>query len=113
MAVALYARVSTKDKRQDTENQLLQLRALCQQQGWTIYGEYVDRKTLTGRMAVDRRHAGHGYGRDLLLDALTKAFEAARSVASLAIVVDAFRRGATGRAAMRLWRSGLLEMRGC
>ena len=45
--------------------------------------------TLIGRMAVDRRYAGHGYGRDLLLDALTKALEAARSVASLAIVVDA------------------------
>ena len=45
MRVALYARVSTKDKGQDTENQLLQLRAFCKQQGWTIYGEYVDQKT--------------------------------------------------------------------
>jgi DNA invertase Pin-like site-specific DNA recombinase len=45
MRVALYARVSTKDKGQDTENQLLQLRQFCQQQGWIITGEYVDQKT--------------------------------------------------------------------
>jgi len=45
MRVALYARVSTKDKGQDTENQLLQLRHFCQQQGWVIAGEYVDQKT--------------------------------------------------------------------
>ena len=45
MTVALYARVSTKDKGQDTENQLLQLRQFCRQQGWEIVGEYVDQKT--------------------------------------------------------------------
>ena len=32
-----------KDKRQDTENQLSQLRQFCESQGWTITGEYVDR----------------------------------------------------------------------
>ena len=45
MRVALYARVSTKDKGQDTENQLLQLRHFCQQQGWAVVQEYVDQKT--------------------------------------------------------------------
>ena len=45
--------------------------------------------TLIGRLAVDRRHAGQGYGRDLLLDALTRAFEVTPTVASLAVVVDA------------------------
>ncbi len=45
MNVALYARVSTRDKGQDTENQLMQLRAFSAQQGWTVYEEYVDRKT--------------------------------------------------------------------
>jgi DNA invertase Pin-like site-specific DNA recombinase len=49
MWIALYARVSTKDRGQDTENQLLQLRQFCQQQGWVIAGEYVDQKT--GRTA--------------------------------------------------------------
>jgi DNA invertase Pin-like site-specific DNA recombinase len=43
MKIALYARVSTKDKRQDTENQLIQLRAFADSQGWTISAEYVDR----------------------------------------------------------------------
>lgn len=45
MKVALYARVSTKDKGQDTENQLAQLRDFAKAQGWTVTGEYVDRAT--------------------------------------------------------------------
>ena len=45
--------------------------------------------TLIGRLAVDRRYAGQGYARDLLLDALTRAFEVTPTVASLAVVVDA------------------------
>ena len=32
-----------KDKRQDTENQLSQLRQFCESQGWAISHEYVDR----------------------------------------------------------------------
>lgn len=43
--------------------------------------------TLLGRLAVDRRHQGKGYGRHLLADAL---FRAVRSeIASFAVVVDA------------------------
>lgn len=42
MKTALYARVSTKDK-QETENQLRQLRQFAATQGWTITAEYVDR----------------------------------------------------------------------
>lgn len=49
MRVALYGRVSTKDKGQDVENQLLQLREFCERQGWTVHREYVDLKT--GRTA--------------------------------------------------------------
>jgi DNA invertase Pin-like site-specific DNA recombinase len=41
--IALYARVSTKDKGQDHENQLLQLKAFAKTQGWTITQEYVDK----------------------------------------------------------------------
>src|SRR5450755_3814055 len=44
-SVALYARVSTKDGRQDTENQLIALRDYCAKHGWTIAGEYVDHET--------------------------------------------------------------------
>jgi DNA invertase Pin-like site-specific DNA recombinase len=40
--IVLYARVSTKDKGQDTRNQLAQLREFCASQHWTITQEYVD-----------------------------------------------------------------------
>ena len=40
--VVLYARVSTKDKKQDTRNQLEQLRNFCASQDWTIAREYID-----------------------------------------------------------------------
>jgi DNA invertase Pin-like site-specific DNA recombinase len=42
MRVAVYARVSTKDKGQETENQLIQLRAFAATQKWTIVHEFVD-----------------------------------------------------------------------
>lgn len=45
MNIASYARVSTKDRGQDTENQLLQLRQFCHQQGWTVVQEYVDQES--------------------------------------------------------------------
>ena len=43
--VALYARVSTKDGRQDTENQLLALREYCAKQAWEIADEYIDHES--------------------------------------------------------------------
>jgi DNA invertase Pin-like site-specific DNA recombinase len=43
--VAIYARVSTKDKGQDAENQLRQLREFSALQGWTSVREYVDHET--------------------------------------------------------------------
>jgi GNAT superfamily N-acetyltransferase len=43
--------------------------------------------TLLGRLAIDRRHQGKGYGRFLLADAL---FRSVRSeIASFAVIVDA------------------------
>jgi len=45
VSVALYARVSTKDKGQDTENQLRELRQFAEKQGWVVLGEFVDRAT--------------------------------------------------------------------
>lgn len=42
--IAIYSRVSTKDKGQDTENQLRQLRDFSsKQEAWTVVHEYVDR----------------------------------------------------------------------
>src|ERR1019366_841919 len=43
MKTAIYARVSTKDGRQDAENQLNQLRTCAATQGWEIVHEYVDK----------------------------------------------------------------------
>ncbi len=43
MRVAIYARVSTKDGRQDNENQLRQLRKFAASQNWEVVHEYVDR----------------------------------------------------------------------
>lgn len=45
MKIALYARVSTKDRGQDTENQLAQLREFAAKQGWQITQEYIDHET--------------------------------------------------------------------
>ena len=43
--VAIYARVSTKDKEQDVENQLVQLREFCDRQRYEVAGEYIDRES--------------------------------------------------------------------
>jgi DNA invertase Pin-like site-specific DNA recombinase len=45
MKICLYARVSTKDKGQETENQLVQLREFAAKQNWQITREYIDRET--------------------------------------------------------------------
>lgn len=45
MKVAIYARVSTKDKGQDTENQSAQLREFAAKQGWSVFAEYVDHES--------------------------------------------------------------------
>jgi DNA invertase Pin-like site-specific DNA recombinase len=43
MRIALYARVSKDDGRQDVENQLNELRQFSQRSGWNITEEYIDR----------------------------------------------------------------------
>lgn len=45
--------------------------------------------TLLGRLAVDGRLRGKGMGEYLLMDALRRAHDASRQVASVAVVVDA------------------------
>ena len=67
MTCALYARVSTKGTRQDTENQLVQLREFSAKQGWTIGREYVDR--VTGK------HSDREQFQKLFQDASQKKFD--------------------------------------
>ena len=45
MTAAIYTRVSTRDKGQETANQLHELRKLCTAQGWTIVSEYEDHES--------------------------------------------------------------------
>jgi DNA invertase Pin-like site-specific DNA recombinase len=54
---AIYARISTKDGRQDAENQLAQLRTFAASQGWTVSCEYIDHasgKNASGRAEFQR-----------------------------------------------------------
>ena len=69
--VALYARVSTKDKEQDVENQLAQLREFCERQGYVIHDEYMDDESGTkgkreragfNRLFEDASKGGPGSG---------------------------------------------------
>ncbi|SRR5258706_417415 len=43
--VAIYARVSTRDRGQEVENQLRQLREFSSSQGWAVHREFVDHET--------------------------------------------------------------------
>ena len=60
MRVAVYARVSTSDRDQDPETQLMALRDYCAAQAWEIAGEYVDH--------VSARDLAHRTGWKRLLD---------------------------------------------
>ena len=52
MKVALYVRVSTKDKGQSTENQVPDLRRFAEAHGYTVYKEYVEEESAgTGERA--------------------------------------------------------------
>ena len=42
--VAIYARVSTKEK-QEVENQLHELRTWCKRMGYNVYREYIDKES--------------------------------------------------------------------
>jgi DNA invertase Pin-like site-specific DNA recombinase len=45
MKVAIYARVSTKDKGQSVDNQLPDLRAYAVAHGYTLYKEYTEEES--------------------------------------------------------------------
>lgn len=65
MKVAIYARVSTRDKGQDVRNQLEQLRAYCDKQGWHIVNEYIDQRSgKNGDRDQFQRMMSHAYQRE-------------------------------------------------
>ena len=45
MKVAIYSRVSTKDKGQDTQNQIIQLKKFCKSNNYQIYKIYEDHES--------------------------------------------------------------------
>ncbi|MGI2336873.1 MAG: recombinase family protein [Dehalogenimonas sp.] len=53
MKVALYARVSTRDKDQNPEVQLYLMRQYCQTNNFEIFGEYVDEASATDYIKRD------------------------------------------------------------
>ncbi len=59
MKVALYSRVSTKNKGQDVENQLIVLREFCGKMNYDIVQEYVDTESggTTNRPAFTQMYA--------------------------------------------------------
>ena len=66
--VAIYARVSTGS--QNTENQLVELRAVAERMGWEIAGEFVD-QAISGAKGRDQRPAFN----DLLKRATRREFD--------------------------------------
>ena len=66
MKVAIYARVSARDK-QETLNQLAQLREFCQHQSWSVVSEYIDHETGSVSTRADFQK--------MLLDASQRKFD--------------------------------------
>jgi hypothetical protein len=67
LRIAIYARVSTSDKGQDTENQLRELRQFVANkatEGWTLAGEYVDHATGKHANRLESHPRWYGVQRD-------------------------------------------------
>jgi DNA invertase Pin-like site-specific DNA recombinase len=93
MRVAIYARVSTRDKDQNPETQLLPLREFAAAQTWSMVGEFVDQAS-----AIDLK--ARTAWRDLLDQASRRRFDlvltwridrAFRSVLDAATTLERFR----------------------
>jgi DNA invertase Pin-like site-specific DNA recombinase len=98
MRVGLYARVSTADRDQDPETQLLPLREFVTVQGWQAVGEFVDHARATdlrGRAAW-RRLLDEAARRKLDAILVWKLDRAFRSVAHMAQTVEQLRRWGVG-----------------
>ena len=99
MKVGLYARISTSDKEQDPMTQLMPLREFVKNQGWQVYGEFIDRVPATD---ITHRTAW----KELLQDASKKKFDlllVGRVDRAFRSVLDA----ATTLERLRTWKIGL------
>ncbi len=93
MKACIYARVSTNDKDQNPETQLLPLREFVTAQGWTVFKEYVDQASATDllRRTAWREILNEGIRRrfDLLL--VWRMDRAFRSVLDAATTLERLR----------------------
>ena len=98
MRVALYARVSTADKNQDPETQLLPLREFAAAQGFSVAGEFVDRASATDLKARTawRRLLDDAGRRRLDLVLVWRIDRAFRSVLDAATTLERLRRWGVG-----------------
>jgi DNA invertase Pin-like site-specific DNA recombinase len=91
--VALYARVSTHDKDQDPDNQLVKLRSFAESRGWAVYGEYVDMKSGAdaSRPDLDRMlKAARGHAFNAII--IVRLDRIGRSVRNLLNLIDDLKR---------------------
>ena len=98
LRVGLYGRVSTTDKDQNPETQLVALREFVEAQGWALVGEYVDRAPamdLRGRTAW-RTLLDLAAKRRVDVIIVWKLDRAFRSVAHMATTVEQLRRWNVG-----------------
>ncbi|MFC1865099.1 recombinase family protein [Chloroflexota bacterium] len=99
MNASIYARVSTADKDQDLDTQLLPLREFVQAQNWVVFNEYTDQVSATDLV--------HRFGwRKLLSDASKRKFDILvvwRMDRAFRSVLDA----ATTLERLRTWGVGL------
>jgi DNA invertase Pin-like site-specific DNA recombinase len=98
MRVGIYARVSTQDKDQNPETQLLPLREFVAVQGWSVAGEFVDQASATdlrGRRAW-RTLLDLASKRRIDVILVWKLDRAFRSVLDAANTVDQLRRWGCG-----------------
>jgi DNA invertase Pin-like site-specific DNA recombinase len=96
--VALYARVSTQDKDQDPETQLLPLREFARVQGWDVAAEYVDHASATDdrRRVAWKRLLGEAARRRVDVILCWKMDRVFRSVAHASRTLEDLRRWGVG-----------------
>ena len=92
MKVALYARVSTTDRDQDPETQLVALRGYCESQSWNIVEEFTDEASARDlrRRVSWRKLLDHSYRRQFDAVLVFKLDRAFRSVKDMHDTIDAW-----------------------
>lgn len=83
--IVIYARVSTDDKDQNPETQLMPLREFCRLKGWTVTAEYVDQasaRDMRGRVQWRAmvRAGQRGKFKRFLIFRLNRAFRSVKDM---------------------------------